>query len=209
MSIIKGKKVEFKGDFNGMPAIRYVKGRDEYVVRVPDVYTALRSVEGDTFGMEEVYISGSDLWRLIKFDKWYEREGVSLSEERGDLDDTTYLGISWVQARYYLSVSVLSEARRVNNRFSFSQWLPLKRRVARGGRPKGSRNKNIYGEEDIERIERMIEDYDRIVAHCVEKDWANEYVELEKEIAKYKGEKVPSRKALLEKFTELRKKDIE
>lgn len=96
----------------------------------------------------------------------------------------------------------MNEAKRVNRRFSHSQWLILKRIVPRGGR-----KKKVV--EYDERIESMIADYDRIVANCIKHDWANEYVELEREIAKYRGEKVLSRKKILQKFSELRKNNIE
>ena len=210
MSVIKGKSIDFAGAWNGVPAIRYNKSNGLYVLRVPDMYKALNSSDGSEIGSECVWISGEDLWRLIHFDKWYENGVVALSTEQGDLDDTTYLGISYVQARWYLSKHVMDEARRMCGRFGFSQWVILKKRVRRGGRVPGCIGGGTrISEAERERLCGLVENYKRIVDNCCRHDWAEEYVELERDITRYKGARVESRKKIIERFTEIRKKWIE
>ena len=208
MSIARGKDIVIKYNlFNKdfQPKLRWVAKRKEFIFLVPDIYEIVRLGKSTDIGMTEVYISEVDLWRLINADRGISEDYYfTYKDEQGELSDDTYLGISFVQQGWYVSKHTLTLAKRINRKMKHSAWIILKRRLPRGGRPLGGGTHHKLPPEEVERIESLIANYDRIVASCVAKDWATEYVELEQDIAKYKGEKKPSKKSLIQKFTELR-----
>ena len=155
--------------------------------------------------MTEVYISEPDIWRLINADRGVSYDYYfSYKEEQGELSDDTYLGISFVQQGWYVSKNTLTQAKRAARKLHHSTWIILKRRLPRGGRPIGGGTHHNLPISEIERIEFLIANYDRILLNCVKKDWVTEYIEMETDIAKYKGLKKPSKKSLIQTFTELR-----
>lgn len=208
MSILKGKTINEISSDNYRPKIKWINGTKQFVVSVLDMYTK----DGSFFN---TYISEEDLYRLINADKgvkygfWFNED-----DEKGELDDDTYLGISYIQARYYLSISVLKEAKRLWKRTGRNgqAWLVLKKRVPKGGRLKGTGiNKSFenLSIEEQERLKSLAENYEKIKINCYAKDWVNEYVELERDMAIYKGEPFIGKKACIQKFTAERKKYLE
>lgn len=180
MSRIKGKEIKRK-DFE--PKLRWIKGRNEFEVLIMDE-------EGEAWN---VFISERDLMRMIKAD---EVETFSFKEEQGDLDDDTYLGVSFVQAYWYLSRSVLKEVKRANKRNGYPTWVWLKKRVKRGGR------KGEISEEEKERLRGIFENKEKILYNCIRHDWLEEYIMMERDVHKFLGEKCPKREELVKKFIE-------
>ena len=186
MSRLKGMKIYEKLGrlviFN--PAIKYLKTRKEYVVSVPDVYMLMK------FGNIEkslVYISGEDLWKLIRLDNL--DEYINFNEEQGELDDETYQGISLVQYLWYFSKNTIDQARRARGK-----WVFLKKRVPRGGRPVGSVAHHVVTEEEKERVQYLTDNFEDIVAKCVEHDWYEEYENLLKDTGRFTNKKECVRK---------------
>lgn len=214
MSRFKGKQIEDIEVDNAaaaaiyQPRIKWLGKKKVFVLNVLNMYEK----NGDFYNVE---ISELDLYRLINADRgakwgfWFDAD-----EEKGDLDDDTYLGISYIQARWYLSISVLKEAKRLWKRAGKTgqSWLVLKKRVAKGGRPVGGGKKKKFetlSVKEQERIKELAERYDEVVLNCYAKDWVREYIELEKDMALFKGEKFIGKRACIEKFRVERGKYLE
>ena len=184
MSKKRGKTVKFTS--SGPISARWIDRDQSVEFKVPELeYT--------------IVISDYDLERMIDSDSY---ESFLFVTEQGELDDETYELVSWIQSQYYVTKNifrVLKHAWVSNNRYP--AWTELKRRVPRGGRKKGY---HYSSPEEIDRIKFLIENYDSIVSECVKKDWFEEYINMNMDIAKYRGERV-SKRALREKFVELRK----
>lgn len=200
MSILRGKQLDSL-DLLFTPFIKWVNSSGEFILSVPDMYekngTAVK-----------VRIQEVDLWRMIKADN--KNLVFEFNEEQGDLDDDTYLGISYIQARYYLTINTLRVCKRAwkkGGKTGFS-YLYLKKRTKRGGRPIGGGNARI-SEEEIERLEYVNRNYDKIVENLYEHDWAEEYVNLRKDIALYRHQKFIGKKACLKQFAVERRKYLE
>ena len=208
MSIARGKDIVIKYNLfnkNFQPKIRWVAKRKEFIFLVPSMYEVVYLHETEDISMEEVYISEVDLWRMINADRGISEDYYfSYKEEQGELSDDTYLGVSFVQQGWYVSKNTLVQAKRASKKLHHSAWIILKRRVPKGGRPVGGGIRKEMSPEEKERCEYLIANYERIVANCIRKDWVTEYIELERDIAKYKGLKKPSKKSLIAHFTELR-----
>ena len=213
MSIARGKEIEeIKNSENYVPKIKWIngRGRDDgyFVFSVLDMYLK----DGST---QNVYIKEEDVWRLINADRgtrygfWF-----NYSDEQGNLDDDTYLGISYLQARYHLSTSVLSEAKRTWKRGGRNgwNWVVLKRRVPKGGRPVGGGKSKGFAslpKSEQERLLELSKNYERIVNNCYAKDWVTEYVELQRDLCLLKGTKFPGKKRIIAEFTAARQKWLE
>ena len=174
--------------------LKTVGGSGMFEFKVLDFYGYVSS--GDLF-FYFVKISENDLLRMIKIDTYTEEEknvmyyheqlgsGVGVSGMRGEgleqenLDDNVFWDISVLQYFFHISRNVivelkrqahLSKLKRVN-----TKRVSLKRRVlhSNGGRPVGS----------LGAIEwQNIENADRIIENCVEKDWFVEYMDLCREL---------------------------
>lgn len=205
MSRIKGKtlvedlKLSSPGEIS--PYIKWLNKDKIFAVLVPDMYELTRNGKNST---QEIRIEEADLYRLINADR---HEGFSFEAEQAELDDDTYLGISYVQYFYYLSKDVLVHAKREARKFHYPQKYFLKRRVPRGGRPVGSKIK--YSEDELARLAEVYENRAAITLNCYKHDWADEYVELMKDICRYENKTVISRKQALRNFTVERRKWLE
>lgn len=167
--------------------IRWNRELQKYLFTVPECFGGI------------VEISQYDLERLIEADLY---DNFIFENEKGELDDDTYRGVSWLQAHFYVTKNSYTIAKREwkkNNKYP--KWVALKKRIPRGGRPRGFK---VVDPEEIERMEYLVANYDSIVSECVRKDWYQEYMQLNQDINKYKGVRV-SKRALHEKFVELRK----
>ena len=199
MSRLRGKEwngTEISGYF---PYIKWNKGNKEFVVLVPDMYELTKNKD---LVPVQVYINEVDLWRMINAD----RGGVEFkfAEEQQNLDDDTYLGVSFVQYFYYLSINTLKQAKRAWKLANYPERVYLKRRVARGGRPVGA--KTEISAEEKERIAEVYNNRVLIMENCYKHDWAEEYVELLRDVAAYTGEEFMGRRKALELFAEQRRK---
>lgn len=151
-------------------------------------------------------ITEGDLNRLLVADKVKEELYFSFADEQGDLPDVVYYCISLIQGNWYLSKDILNKAKRASKRIGYPQWISLAKRENKGGQRKGVLKKErVLSLAEKERLETLVSDHDRIVTNCIRHDWAEEYCELEKEVAKYLGQPVLSRKLYLQKFGELRR----
>lgn len=201
---------------NNIPAyIRWTKGKEiesVFTILIPFDVTIGRGMsisdieflptnnKSDYF---QIRIFEGDLYRMVNADHY-----DLTSDEQQNLDDVIFHTVSLTQYFWYLSKSVLNETKRASKRCGYPQWITLVKREAKGGQRKGIkkiRKETIFSKEEIERIETLIENYDRIVKNCLKYDWVQEFCELEKDIAKYKGLKI-TKKESIEKFTKLRKK---
>lgn len=202
MSRLKGKLlVEELGLTQPVGAISYIKWlnkTEEYGIYVPDMYEYKFNAE---LVFIEVRISEPDLYRMINADS---HNYFELADEKADLDDDTYFGISYVQWFYYLSKHVLNLAKRSSRKFGYPQKYFLKRRVPRGGRPAGVKNK--VSEEELSRLEEVYINREQIKVNCYRHDWAEEYVSLMKDIAAYRKKPFIGRKKALQNFTVERRK---
>lgn len=185
------------------PTIKWNKKTHEFVLYVPDMYQVVKLNNPHKLNKERVYISEIDLLRMINSDRGCnEYVWFSYEQERGDLDDSTYYGICVIQQLFYLTQNTLRQAKKVRVK---NEVIELKPRVPRGGRPVGGGRRKPLTEEEKERLEYLTTEHDRIVENCIKHDWANEYVDMEKEIARLRGSKVPNRKNLLEEFGKMRR----
>lgn len=209
MSIAKGLTIEdIPGAENYVPKMKWVngRGRDDgyFVVRVLNMY--LRNGEA-----LNVRIPPDAVWRMINADRgtkygfWFDPK-----DEKDDLDDDAYLGFSYIQARYYISISTMLQVKRLwkqGGRNGWSWFTPIKR-VRRGGRPIGggkSRGFDALPDSEKERIENLAKNYRQIAENCYKKDWVTEYVELERDMALIRGEKFIGKQACIRRFAIERK----
>lgn len=136
--------------------IRYSRRKDIFEVKCLDVF------EFSHYGNKQrisVYINEADLLRMIEVDRGYSKEEKQdfyykrlLDDiEKGDLDDDTFNCVSVCQYFFNMSkrlVSVLAKRKEHLHRLgkTDSSFLELKRRdlseKGKGGRPKGSKNKD-------------------------------------------------------------------
>lgn len=204
------------------PSVRWAKGKGVesfFTFAIPyDIAVArggkvasiepISEEEGCTRGgMFQVRISESDLFRLLKADKVSDEVYFSFVEEQGDLSDVVFYCISLIQDNWYLSQDILNKAKRASKKIGYPQWITLIKRENKGGQRKGVLKKErVMSAEEKERLESLVSGHDKIVENCLKHDWAEEYCELEKEVAKYKGEQVLSKKKYLQMFSELRKR---
>ena len=206
MSRLKGKllaeELSMSEPVGKVPYIKWLNKTEEYGIYVPDMYEY--KYNGNLVFIK-VRISEVDLSRMLKADD-YVNKGIffELADEKADLDDDTYLGISYVQWFYYLSKHVLIVAKRNSRKFGYPQKYFLKRRVPRGGRPIGAKNK--VSEEEMKRIEEVYTIREQIKVNCYRHDWAEEYVSLMKDIAAYRKKPFIGRKKALQNFTAERRK---
>lgn len=153
-----------------------------------------------------ISISLPDLARMINADKVSEDVYFSFSEEQGELSDVVYFGVCLAQKYFYLSKNVIDVARRASWRCGYPQWISLVRREAKGGQRAGVKKKErVMSASERERLEDLVAGFDKIVENCIRHDWAEEYCCLRNDVAKYRGEKVLSKKKYLEEFTRLRR----
>ena len=207
IQIERSKKNPNPNNNEAVPKIKWIGKSKHFVISVLDMYER----DGSFYN---VYVKEEDLYRLINADRgckyglWFD-----IKDEQGDLDDDTYLGISYIQARYYLSLSTLTTAKRLWKAAGKSgrTWLYLKKRIKKGGRPVGAQSKGFAGLSDAEkeRIERLAKDYDTIVANMCKHDWVEEYIELTKDMCLLNNKKVPGKKKTIANFTEIRRKWLE
>lgn len=176
MSVEKGKELGFRPVF---AKIKWVRSLQCFEVLVPDMSGGGSGSEVCVF----VYIHEEDLVRMIN---WH---GV-LGGDQGELDDETYLGVSAVQGYYFLSRYTLTVVKRLAKKNGRGVWYYLTSRSVRGGHPRN---------ENSERLVYLREHEKEIVARCVEMNWLEEYIMLQKDL----GCK-DSRKVLVERFAKLR-----
>lgn len=215
MSRARGEKIlvetESKSslDLGFRPGIKWNRTKKVFIVLVPDMYDVMRRGIKENIMSEPVEIKEEDFYRLINADRgvkygfWFNFE-----DEKLDLDDDTYLGISYVQYAYYLSVTVLKEAKRVSKRCGYPQWVFLKKRVKRGGRPVGGGKTKRFcdlSSDEQERIYYLRDNYEKIVDNMCKHDWVYEYVELQRDMCLYEGKKFPGTKKTIADFAEIRR----
>lgn len=198
------------------PRVRWTRGKgleSYYTFAIPYDITVGRGgkvadiisvLEGNDFF--QFQIGEADINRLLTADKVKDELYFSFVEEQGDLTDVVYYCISLIQGNWYLSKDTLIKAKRASKRVGYPQWISLAKRENKGGQRKGVLKKErVLSAGEKERLENLVSDHDRIVENCIRHDWAEEYCELEKEVAKYTGQPVLSRKTYLQKFGELRR----
>ena len=201
---------------NASARIRWVRDRGRephFVLSIPFDFTVGRG--GKVIGVEAVTetsanvfvtISLLDLARMINADKASEDVYFSFSEEQGELSDVVYFGVCLAQRYFYLSKNVLDVARRASCRCGYPPWVDLVRREAKGGQRAGVKKKErVMSDSEKERLENLVAGFDKIVENCIRHDWAEEYCCLRRDVDKYKGNQVLSRKKYLEEFTRLRR----
>ena len=146
------------------PAIKWNRKEKVFVVLVPEIGPKIGTNFLYTGNASRVYVCEYDMYRLINADKgnW----DFSFEEEQGDLADDEYLGISVVQAYWYLSHNTLKIAKRVSKKVGYPQWVYLSRRNR--------------GESEDDRKEYLRENYFVIREKLVERNNVKEFVELER-----------------------------
>ena len=142
--------------------IKYLKTTDEFEIIVPDPLD-----ENSTL---KIRISDYDLYMLL------------VTGKKGELDDDTFLGITTLKKDYVFTPNVLKLAKkqlhlRELNRVE-SSWYVLKL---------NKRKPRETTQEQRERIEYLKENYDKIVANCIEHDWFDEFYKLNKDIDPHKS----------------------
>jgi len=216
MSRERGNKIVLdcpEVELSFQPGIKWNRTKKVFVIRVPDMYDVLRRRETKNVGCTDVEIAEEDIWRMINADRgtkygfWFD-----FNDEQLDLDDDAYLGISYVQAKWYLSINSLNQARRVSKRCGYPQWVFLKKRTKRGGRPVGGGKSKGFAslpKSEQERLLSLSANYEKIVNNCYKKDWVTEYVELQRDLCLLKGTKFPGKKRIIAEFTAARQKWLE
>ena len=201
------------------PLIRWTKGKTNesfYTFLVPyDVTVGRGGKVADITPLTEteqkyffqIQIKEMDLIRMVSADKVSDELYFSFMTEQGNLTDVVYYCVSLIQNFWYLSKSVLDEARRSNKRTGYPQWINLKRRINKGGQRRNvPKKERVMSEEEKERLISLIENYDVILNNCIKHDWLEEYYQLERDIAHHKGTKPLTKKQYTKKFSEMRKK---
>lgn len=161
--------------------IRYLKTTEEFELVVPDPIGS----ENDTI---TVRISDYDLVVLLN----------SSFETRGDIDDDTFLGIKKLCENWNLSIRTLKLAKtqqhlRQLNRVA-SSWVELTKKERK------PRQAKDLSEEDLERIQYLTENYDKIAMNCARHDWFQEFMRLCKDI-----DRKATKEDIKAKWKELRK----
>lgn len=154
--------------------IRYLKTEEKFELEVPDPLD-----ENETI---VVKISDYDLVSYLK--------GLKV-----ELDDDTSRGLELLCKKYILSPRILKLAKtqlhlRKLNRVD-SSWIDL---------PKKKRGRRNLSQEDLERIEYLKVNYDKIVENCLKHDWFDEFYKLNKDI-----NASMRKKEIIEKWRELKK----
>ena len=206
MSKLRGSKyngTELSGFF---PYVKWNNTNREFVILVPDMYELTRN---EKLIPTLIYVNEEDLWRMINADRGNNgnNDYFTFVDEQGNLDDDTYLGISFVQYFYYLSINTLRQAKRIWKKLRYPERIYLKRRLPRGGRPVGS--KIEVSADELERIASIYNNRNKIMENCYKHDWADEYVELLRDIANYEKKDFMGRKKALKIFAEQRRKWLE
>ena len=163
--------------------IRYFKTEQKYGLTVLDFYSYMQ--DRSVF-FYKVKISEGDLDRMLRIDNYSDDEKNELyyhklltQYEQVDLDDDVYWGISILQYFFHISKAVMNEAKKQYHLFELhrveSKEVPLKIRLlhSNGGRKLGS----------VSGIEwQNVENADRIINTCVEKDRFQEFMDLHREL---------------------------
>lgn len=134
-----------------------------------------------------------------------EEEIEKIEKDAINLDDDTYLSVSLIQYFYKVSLSELNKVQRQWHRFKLGRVKSVYRELERkdfDSWHKRGRKKGVI--EDFERIKENVDNYDRIVKSCIEKDRYEIFYELKKDVAKLSGTGRVSEKAVREEFTKLR-----
>lgn len=181
--------------------IRYFKTTNQYEFKVLDFFT-LNS-------FYNVKIDEVDLLRMLKIDSYSEDEKNELyyhklltEYEQVDLDDDTFYGISLLQYFFYVSPAVLRQSKKQYHLFrlrrtnSASLCLKTRKMHSNGGRKVGSITLTEADKQNIENKER-------IIRNCVEKDRFQEFMELYRLLIRTHNTKLTITKAKW-KFYELR-----
>lgn len=165
--------------------IKYIKTKDAFVIKGLDYFGSEQS---------ENFISSVDLLRMIKV-----KNANMFQYEKNELDDDVFFNICITQVFFYISEKTMKDAvkqahlRKLGR--TKSMWVELKKKKNKnGGRP--------IGVSDV--CEYNLQNYDRIVANCVRKDWYKEFIQLHKDIAKIDRSLKLSDSAIKWKFMILR-----
>lgn len=163
--------------------IRYFKNERKYGLTVLDFYSY---VQDRTVFFYKVKIDEADLDRMLRIDNYSDDEKNELyyhqlltKYEQVELDDDVYWGISILQYFFHISKAVLNQAKKQYHLFELhrtdTKLVELKHRIlhSNGGRKIGS----------VTNIEwQNIENADRIIQSCVEKDFYQEFMDLHREL---------------------------
>lgn len=170
-------------------SIRYFKVDKKYEFNVLDFYGYVQ--ERSVF-CYKVKIDEGDLLRLLRVDNYSDDEKNELyyhkllsstpsgeGLEQKSLDDDVYWGISLLQYFFHISKAVMNSAKKQYHLFELrrveSKEVLLRQRIlhSRGGRKLGS----------VSGIEwQNVENADKIIRTCVEKDRYWEFMDLHKEL---------------------------
>lgn len=199
MSIERGKRLvnEYgirRSSLNFYPFFRWNKCDKVFMFEVPDMYEITILHKKEDINRCRVYITEEDLYRMINAVGYF-----SFTQERGNLDDQTYLGISLIQCLYYVSVTGLKKAKRSH------VDMKLIARVPKGGKKPGTKIVKEVSKEELERLQYLSDNYEHIIHQCITHDWCEEYIELVKDVSKFRGEKCPPKKELINMFTRMRR----
>ena len=176
----------FSGEFNsGELNItgKYLSNKKQFEFKVLDFYSYMqdRSVFFYNVKIDEV-----DLLRMLRIDNYSDDEKNELyyhklltQYEQVDLDDDVYWGISILQYFFHISTRTLADMKKQAHLFKLHRvptknvYLKLWKLHSNGGRKLGS----------VSGIEwQNIENADRIINTCVEKDRFQEFMDLHREL---------------------------
>lgn len=196
MSRLYSKHLDLDLDLDFDFYVRYLSSEDLFEFKCLDFY-AYKKGEGKKYCLCK--INEVDLLRMITIDKFPDLFYVEV--EKQDLADDVFENISLAQFYCHVSKRTMILAKRQAHLRKLgkvsSAWLKLKKWNfhSQGGRPFGSK-------EVVDRYN--LQNYDRIVANCVRKDWYKEFIQLHKDIAKMDRSLKLSDSAIKWKFMILR-----
>ena len=164
-----------------------LSSKNEFEFRVLDFYSYLE--DRDNPYWYNVKINEGDLIRMMRIDTYSDDEKNELyyhkllggkgGVEQGDLDDDVYWGVSILQYFFHISFRTIADMKRRVHLYKLrrveSKTVVLKKRQlhSSGGRKLGS-----LGSIEWQNIENA----DRIIKSCVEKDRYQEFMELHKDL---------------------------
>ena len=175
---------------------KYLGYRKRFEFKVLDFYGYVMSGGTDVFWYK-VQIEEVDLLRMIAIDSYSDDEKNELyyhemlgrkgndNVEQGNLDDNVFWDLSILQYFFHISNRTLAEMKTATHLFKLyrrsDKRVVLKKRLlhSKGGRPVGA----VTGltESDLQNIENA----ERIILSCVEKDRYIEFVDLHKDLIRF------------------------
>lgn len=173
----------FDGEFSSGATGKYLSSKKQFEFKVLDFYSYMQD---RTVFFYKVKIDEVDLNRMLRIDNYSDDEKNELyyhqlltKYEQVELDDDVYWGISILQYFFHLSTRTMKDMKRQVHLFELHR-VATKNVVLKKWKLHSSGGRKIGSVTNIEW--QNIENADRIIQSCVEKDFYQEFMDLHREL---------------------------